>query len=155
MSGSSVTTLSQLLSMLRNRLAMYRQLRAKTEDPYFRSALSFVIEDTQEAVARSASRLRQLGERTADRASISVPNINENEDHVQGDLAHKLMLVWQALKEQLDWYTTTTKSLLDDPDTQAILVALAEQNRVRLERWENLMDEMKDMMKGFKERRKQ
>jgi hypothetical protein len=143
MSNASVTNLSQLLSMLRERLAVFREFQANTDDPYYRTALSFVIEDTREAIARTASRLRQLGERTADRASTTTPQIDVSDARRQEDLAYELIYVWRALKEQLEWYNTTVKTLLDDADTQAILVALAEQNRVRLERWENLMDEMK------------
>ena len=43
----------------------------------------------------------------------------------------------------MEWYGTRLKDLKDDADSQAILVALAEQARVRLERWETLMKEMK------------
>jgi hypothetical protein len=143
MSDVSVTNLSQLLAILRARLAVFREFRANTDDSYYRVALSFVIEDTQEAIARTASRLRQLGERTADQTSAKTPQIDLRDARRQEDLAYALIYVWRALKEQLDWYNTTVKSLLDDADTQAILVALAEQNRVRLERWENLMAEMK------------
>jgi hypothetical protein len=143
MSNTSVHNLSQLLGILRERLVVFREFQANTDDPYYRAALKFVIEDTQEAIARTASRLRQLGERTADRTSATPPQIDLSAARMQEDLAYALIYVWRALKAQLDWYNTTAKTLLDDADTQAILVALAEQNRVRLERWENLMDEMK------------
>jgi len=143
MSNASVTNLSQLLAILRARLVVFREFQANTDDSYYRTALNFVIEDTQEAIARTASRLRQLGERTADRTSTKTLQIDLSDAREQEDLAYALMYVWRALKEQLTWYNTTVKTLLDDADTQAILVALAEQNRVRLERWENLMAEMK------------
>lgn len=143
MSNASVTNLSQLLAILRARLVVFREFQANTDDSYYRTALNFVIEDTQEAIARTASRLRQLGERTADRTSTKTLQIDLSDAREQEDLAYALIYVWRALKEQLDWYNTTVKTLLDDADTQAILVALAEQNRVRLERWENLMAEMK------------
>jgi hypothetical protein len=51
--------------------------------------------------------------------------------------------VRHGLEFQLKWYEANFKDLADDADTQAIFVALAEQTRVRLERWENLMREMK------------
>ena len=143
MSTSSVNTLTHLLDIQRERLAVYREFQASTNDPYFKSALSFVIEDTLEAIARAASRLRQLGERTADLSSGTVPDLNVSLGQAQEELAHKLLFVWHALMDQLDWYNVKIKTLLDDADTQAILVALAEQNRVRLERWDNLLDEMK------------
>jgi hypothetical protein len=143
MPTSSVTTLIQLLDIQRERLAVYREFQASTNDPYFKSALSFVIEDTQEAIARAASRLRQLGQRTADHSPGTIPDLNVSDGQAHEELAYRLLFVWHALKDQLDWYNARIKTLLDDADTQAILVALAEQNRVRLERWDNLLDEMK------------
>jgi hypothetical protein len=51
--------------------------------------------------------------------------------------------VQYGLKHQLEWYGDRLKDLKDDADSQAIFVALAEQTRVRLERWETLMKELK------------
>ena len=48
-----------------------------------------------------------------------------------------------GLQFQLEWYEARVKDVADDADTQAILVALAEQTRVRLDRWDRLMREMK------------
>ena len=58
-------------------------------------------------------------------------------------LADKLKFVQNGLQFQLEWYEARVKDVADDADTQAILVALAEQTRVRLDRWDRLMREMK------------
>jgi hypothetical protein len=55
----------------------------------------------------------------------------------------KLKFVQHGLKHQLEWDGARVKDMKDDADSQAILVALAEQTRVRLERWETLMKDLK------------
>ncbi len=55
----------------------------------------------------------------------------------------KLKFVRQGLKHQLEWSQARFKDLKDDADSQQTLVALAEQNRVRLERWETMMKDLK------------
>ncbi|GAB4433422.1 MAG: hypothetical protein Kow0031_15000 [Anaerolineae bacterium] len=58
-------------------------------------------------------------------------------------LADQIHFVRNGLAHQVAWYNAHVKDLRHDHDSQAILVALAEQARLRLERWDNLMDEMK------------
>lgn len=140
---NSATALNAHLKELGEQLVVLRQFQQTTDKPYIKSALSFVIEDTQEAIAKTASRLRQLGQKPANQMPSDAAVAKLVRTHNQQTLGDKLQSVWQALKQRLDWYATQVKNLKDDADTQAILVALAEQARVRLERWENLMDEMK------------
>lgn len=140
---NSATALNAHLKELGEQLVVLRQFQQTTDKPYIKSALSFVIEDTQEAIAKTASRLRQLGQKPASQMPADAVAAKLVRTHNQQTLGDKLQSVWQALKHRLDWYTAQVKNLKDDADTQAILVALAEQVRVRLERWENLMDEMK------------
>jgi penicillin V acylase-like amidase (Ntn superfamily) len=111
-------------------------------DNQVKLALAQAIEDTQEAIARVASRLRQL-----DQPSGQV--LNEQDEKLvrqartRRGVADKLRFVKQGLKFQLEWYEARLKDLADDADAQAIFAALAEQTRVRLERWNNLMKDMK------------
>ena len=143
MSDKSRNILKQHLTTQLERLVMLREYHRNIEDPYVTSALSFVIEDTQEAIARVSSRLRQLGAVTTGQISEETTEKLLRQSRSRRALADKLIFVWRGLRHQLEWYDTQIKNLVDDPDTQAIFVALAEQARVRLERWENLMDEMK------------
>jgi hypothetical protein len=61
----------------------------------------------------------------------------------QKGLEAQIKFVWHGLKHQFDWYTTHVKDMKHDSDSQAIFVALAEQTRVRLERWETMMRDLK------------
>jgi len=130
--------LNQFLEDQKERLAVYRTYRRTIDSPYVKSALSFVIEDTQESIARIASRLRQLDHPPSPQI-FDAPR----QPYPRQRLDKQLRFVRASLQAQLEWYNTQTKKLLADADTQATLVALAEQTRMRLERWDNLMDEMK------------
>lgn len=143
MMKNTVTHLNEHLKNLGEQLTVFRQYHQTTDKPYVNSALSFVIEDTQEAIARTASRLRQLGEKPTGHLFDELATAKIQRAHRKQTLGDKVQFVWRSLKQRLDWYTTHINSFKDDADSQAILVALAEQTRVRLERWENLMDEMK------------
>jgi hypothetical protein len=143
MSNKSINILKQHLTTQLERLVMLREYHHNIEDPYVTSALSFVIEDTQEAIARVSSRLRQLGAVTTSQIPEEATEKLLRQSRSRRALADKIIFVWRGLRHQLEWYDTKIKILIDDADTQAIFVALTEQARVRLERWENLMDEMK------------
>src|SRR5262245_58896970 len=127
-------------------LAALQEYKQNIDDPYVKSALAFAIEDTQEAIARVSSRLRQLG--------VSTGQIKEEllyqrlyQARTRRYLEDQIKFIWNGLKYQVQWYNTETKNLRADADSQALLVGLAEQNRMRLERWENLMSEMKVPLK--------
>ena len=143
MSNASINILKQHLKTQLERLVMLREYQRNIKDPYVTSALSFVIEDTQEAIARVSSRLRQLGAVTTGQISEETTEKLLRQSRSRRALEDKIIFVWRGLRHQLEWYDAQIKHLMDDADTQAIFVALAEQARVRLERWENLMDEMK------------
>ena len=143
MNNPSITMLAQHLKTQLERLVMLREYQRNIDDPYVKSALSFVIEDTQEAIARISSRLRQLGAISTHQISAEATEKLFRQSRSRRALADKIIFVWRGLKHQVEWYDTHLKNLIRDPDSQAILVALAEQARLRLERWENLMDEMK------------
>lgn len=143
MSNTSETILTEHLKAQLERLIMLREYHRNIDDPYVKSALSFVIEDTQEAVAHVSSRLRQLGTVATSQLSEEITQKLLRQSRSRRALGDKIIFVWRGLNHQLEWYEAQTKHLIGDPDSQAILVALAEQARVRLERWENLMEEMK------------
>jgi hypothetical protein len=143
MSQPSSVVLGQLLQTLYQQLVIFQAYHQTTPDPYVRSTLNFVIEDTHEAIARTSSRLRQLGENPLNYVLDETTKTGLRQSRNDNDEVEQLRLVWRALKQQLDWYQQNIKTLLNDADTQAILVALAEQTRVRLERWQNLMAELK------------
>ncbi len=140
---SSILILSNYLKAQLERLVMLREYHRNIDDPYVKSALSFVIEDTQEAIARVSSRLRQLGTISSTQISAEATEKLLHQSRRRRTLSDRLVFVWRGLKYQVDWYDTQIKGLIKDPDSQAIFVALAEQARLRLNRWENLMDEMK------------
>lgn len=143
MDNPSIPILKQHLKTQLERLVMLREYYQNVDDPYVKSSLSFVIEDTQEAIARVSSRLRHLGTISSTQISAEATEKLLRQSRSRRTLVDRLIFVWRGLKHQLDWYETQIKKLIDDADSQAIFVALAEQARVRLERWENLMDEMK------------
>jgi penicillin V acylase-like amidase (Ntn superfamily) len=143
MNHSSAGLLTQNIKSYLAHLAVLREFQQGNENPYFKSALIPAIEDAQEAIARVASRLRQLGfpllDQTPDEAGQKLLRQARNQRSVE----EKLKFVRHWLRHQLEWYSLHVKELKNDADSQATLVALAEQTRVRLERWENLMKELK------------
>ena len=143
MSDASVSILTQHLKAQLGHLAVLREYRQSSDNPYFKSALNFAMEDAQEAIARVASRLRQLGRPLLDQTLDEAAEKYLRQSRSRRSLEDKLKFVHQGLKYQLEWYGGRLKDLRDDADSQAIFVALAEQTRVRLERWENLMQELK------------
>jgi hypothetical protein len=143
MSDSSVSILTQHLKMQLGHLAVLREYRQSSDNPYFKSALNFAIEDAQEAIAKVASRLRQLGQPLLDQTLDETAEKYLRQSRSRRGIEDKLKFVHQGLKYQLEWYGGRLKDLRDDADSQAIFVALAEQARVRVERWENLMQELK------------
>jgi len=142
MSHASVLILTQHNQVQLARLKYLQEYSRNIDDNQVKLALAQAIEDTQEAIARVASRLRQL-----DQPSGQI--LNEQDEKLvrqartRRGVADKLRFVKQGLKFQLEWYEARLKDLADDADAQAIFAALAEQTRVRLERWDNLMKDMK------------
>ena len=61
MSQTSIPILIELIKAQLERLTMLREYHKTIDDPYVKSSLAFVIEDTQETIARVNSRLRQIG----------------------------------------------------------------------------------------------
>ena len=143
MSNKSIPVLSQALKAHLERLVVLREYHSNINDPYVKSAIYLIIEDTQEAIARIASRLRQLDAIATSQISEETTEKLLHQSRSYHTLADKVIFIWRGLKHQVEWYHQNIKNLLSDTDTQAILVALAEQARLRLERWEILMDEMK------------
>lgn len=143
MSDSSVAILTEHQKAQMERLVMLREYRRIITDPYVKSALSFTIEDTQEAIARAASRLRQIGAIQVSQFSEDVSDKLVRQASQRRGLADQIYFIVHGVEHQLQWYERQIKALVGDADTQAIFVALAEQARVRLERWKNLMVELK------------
>ena len=146
MEQSSLAILKKHLQHQLEWLQILEEYKRKIDDPYVRSTLPFVIDDTQEAIARVSSRLRQLGFSTGEmKEEIEYKRLYQARSRRY--LPDQLKFIWQGLKHQLQWYNSEVKNLQGDPDSQALFVSLAEQNRVRLERWERLMSEMKVPLK--------
>ena len=143
MTDSSVSILNQCVKTQLGRLAVLREYREQINDPYIKSGLAFAIEDTQEAIARVASRLRQFDHTLIDQNLDETGEKLLRQARTRRGTEDRLKFVRQGLKYQLEWYSARVKELRDDLDSQAILVALAEQTRVRLERWETLMKDLK------------
>lgn len=143
MSDSTVILLTQNLKNQLAQLAVLREYHKNNESPYFKSALAIAKEDVQEGIARVASRLRQLGHALPDQALDEAGEKLLRQAYNQRGLAAQLKFVWHGLKHQQEWYGLHTKEMKHDADSQAIFVALAEQTRVRLERWEALMHDLK------------
>jgi hypothetical protein len=143
MTDSSVSILNQCVKTQLGRLAVLREYREQINDPYIKSGLAFAIEDTQEAIARVASRLRQFDHTLTDQNLDETGEKLLRQARTRRGTEDRLKFVRQGLKYQLEWYSARVKELRDDLDSQAILVALAEQTRVRLERWETLMKDLK------------
>ena len=143
MSDLSVSILTEHQKAQMERLIMLRDYQRLIDDPYVKSALSFVVEDTQEAIARGASRLRQVGAMQVSKFSEETNSKLMRQGRQRRGLGDKIWFVYNGLQYQLQWYERQITALVDDADTQAIFVALAEQLRVRIDRWQNLMTEMK------------
>lgn len=137
-----ITLLTQHNQAQLGRLAYLEEYSRNVDDAQVKQALAQVSEDVEEAVARVASRLRQLGQ-PAGRALDQVDEKLLRQSRARRGLADKLKFVQSGLRFQLEWYETRYQDVADDADTQAIFVALAEQTRVRLARWEEFMLDMK------------
>ncbi|HMQ55453.1 MAG TPA: hypothetical protein PKE64_09165 [Anaerolineae bacterium] len=143
MSDLSRDILTEHQTAQMERLIVLREYQQNISDPYVKSALGFTIEDTQEAIARVSSRLRHLGAVRVSQISGEVTEKLLRQSRSRRNVGDQIKFIYQGLTHQLQWYENQVKVLQGDADTQAILVALAEQLRVRIERWKNLMDEMK------------
>lgn len=143
MADSTVILLAQNLKNQLAQLAVLREYHKSNESPYFKSALALAKEDVQEGIARVASRLRQLGHAPSDQTLDEAGEKLLRQSYNQRGLEAQMKFVWHGLKHQLEWYGAHTKDMKYDADSQAIFVALAEQTRVRLERWETLMRDLK------------
>ena len=141
MSDRSVSILAQHNQVQLVRLAYLKEYSQNIDDNHIRLVLAQAIEDTQEAIARASSRLRQLGQAPG-RVLDDEDEKLLRQSRARRGIADKLQFVRQGLKFQLEWYEARVRDLADDPDTQAIFVALAEQTRVRLASWDNLMKDM-------------
>ena len=142
MSHASVPILIQHNQVQFARLAYLQEYSQNITDAHVKEALAQVIEDIQEAIARVASRLRQFDQ--APGRAIGEPDEKLlRQSRARRGVEDRLWFVRQGLIFQLEWYETRLKDLAGDADTQAIFVALAEQTRVRLERWDNLMSDLK------------
>lgn len=142
MSHPSITLLTQHLKAQLERLAVLQEYHSAIDDAYVTVALAFMIEDTQEAIARVSSRLRRLGQAPG-QAPDQAGDKLLRQARSRRSLPDKLKFIRHGLKHQLQWYETHLKDLAGDADTQAILVGLAEQTRMRLERWDTLMKDLK------------
>ncbi len=144
MNTPSTEFLSQNLQVLLAHLTTLREYARDTDKAFFKAALTPAIEDDQEAIARVSSRLRQLGQ------AVTPPTqLDESGEKLLRQARHKatteerLKFVHHWFKHQFEWYNTRIKDLKQDADTQALFVALAQQTRVRLERWEAMMKDLK------------
>lgn len=142
MSDTSIAVLTQHLRTHLERLAFLQEYHQNVENSQVKLALSLVIEDTQEAIARVSSRLRQLGQAPGQTLAAADEKLLR-QSRARRRIDDKLKFVRHGLKHQLDWYETHLKDLAHDPDSQAILVGLAEQTKMRLDRWETLMKDLK------------
>jgi hypothetical protein len=142
MSHSSIAILTQHNQVQLARLAYLEEYSQQIDDAQVKLVLAQVIEDIYEAIARVASRLRQLDQPTA-QALDEVDQKLVRQARTRRGLADQLRFVRQGLKFQLDWYEARLKDLSGDADSQAIFVALAQQTRVRLGRWDKLMVDLK------------
>lgn len=143
MADKSLRILIEHLSTQRQNMEIYQEYHNVTPRPYIKSILKLLIEDTYEAIARTASRMRQLDGSPGRHGLDDSTRSKIRRAHRQRNEEEKLKFVWQGLNTQLQWYGDQIDVLVDDADTQALLVALAEQTRVHLNRWEKLMEEMK------------
>ncbi|MEW5958312.1 MAG: hypothetical protein AB1801_11340 [Chloroflexota bacterium] len=139
---ASILLLTQHNQVQLARLAYLTEYSRQIQDTAVKLALAQAIEDTQEAIARVASRLRQLGEAPG-RALDEAHEKLVRQARSRRGLAEQLKFVHQGIRFQLEWYEARAKEVSGDADTQAILVALAEQTRLRLSRWADLLTEMK------------
>lgn len=142
MNHNSIALLTQHNQVQLARLAYLEEYSQKIDNAQIKLSLGQVIEDIYEAVARVASRLRQLDQPTG-QALDEVDEKLLRQARTRRGLADQLRFVRQGLKFQLDWYEARLKDLSGDADSQAIFVALAQQARVRLARWDKLMADLK------------
>lgn len=139
---ASIPLLNQHNKVQLARLAYLAEYSQNVSNAQVKQALAQVMDDIQEAVARVASRLRQLG--AAPGRVLDEPDEKLlRQSRARRSVADKLKFVRQGLKFQLEWYEARAREVTADDDTQAILVALAEQSRVRLEQWDRLMRDLK------------
>jgi hypothetical protein len=139
---ASIPLLNQHNKVQLARLAYLAEYSQNVSNAQVKQALAQVIDDTQEAIARVASRLRQLG--AAPGRVLDEPDEKLlRQSRARRSVADKLKFVRQGLKFQLEWYEARVREVMADDDTQAILVALTEQTRVRLEQWDRLMRDLK------------
>jgi hypothetical protein len=143
MSVDSIDVLTEHLKAHLGRLVMLREYHQNVDDPYVKSALNFAIEDTQEAIAHVSSRLRQVGSVSPTQISNETSEKLLHQSRSRKTLKDKIKFVHSGLSHQVAWYNSRIPELKHDSDTQAVLVALGEQAKLRLERWESLMVEMK------------
>jgi len=122
------------------RLAYLQEYRQNIDDRYVTPTLSLLIEDTQEALARVSSRLRQLGQAPGQLLEQTDTKLL-NQSRARRHLGDQLKFVRQGLSFQLDWYKNQIKHLQDDLETQAVLVALAQQTEFRLNQWDDTLAE--------------
>jgi hypothetical protein len=143
MNTPSTEFLTQNLQTLLAHLTILREYAREADKPFFKAALTPAIEDAQEAIARVSSRLRQLGQ------PVNPTQLDESGEKLlrqarhQAALEEKLKFLHHWFKHQYEWYQSRVKDLKQDADTQALFVALAQQTRVRLERWEAMLKELK------------
>ncbi len=140
---TSEAILKQHLKMHLERLLVLHKYQRNIKDPYLQSALNLTIEDTQEAISHVSSRLRQLGVVSSRQISEDTSEKLLRQSRKRRTLSDKIVFIWQGLSYQIEWYDLQIKELVNDPDSQAILVTLAERAQTDLERWENLSAEMK------------
>ncbi len=143
MANKAIPILTQHLKIQLERLTMLREYHQNIKDAHVKANLSFIIEDTQESIARVSSRLRQLDAVSTSQLSEEVTKQLLRQSRSRRALKDKIIFVGQGLEHQAEWYTKHIPKLMDDPDSQAIFVALAEQSRSRMARWKSLMTEMK------------
>ncbi len=122
------------------RLAYLQEYQQNIDESDVKQALGLLIEDTHEAIARVASRLRQLDEAPG-LIEEDVDNKLLNQSRARRGIVDQLRFVRQGLSFQLDWYKLQIKNLQHDLETQGVLVALAQQTEFRLNWWTNMMTE--------------
>ena len=143
MADKSLKILTEHLSTQRQNMEIYQEYHNIPPRPYIKSLLTLLIEDTYEAIAKTASRMRQLDGSPGRHGLDDSTRSKIRQAHRQRTEEEKLKFVRQRLNQHLQWCGDQINALVDDADTQALLVALAEQTRTRLNRWETLMEEMK------------
>ncbi|RME77213.1 MAG: hypothetical protein D6784_04075 [Chloroflexi bacterium] len=142
MKPQSIPILTQHNKIQLERLAYLQEYSRQTDSPRFKLALSQLIEDAEEAIARVSSQLRRLDASPGQVEKETSRQLLQQARARRGQAA-QMKFVRQGLVLLLEWYDTHSRQLQDDPDSQAILTALAEQTRWRLNRFDNLLQELK------------